>query len=107
MKIILTTYEEVSGQAINFQKSEKFGGRNVTPNAKNCVGNNLGVQQVSGTGKYLDLPSMIGRSRKATFKYIKDRIWRKKLIFGVVGVFLKQGGRLLLNQSFSLFRLIS
>lgn len=37
----------------------------------------LGVQQVLGTGKYLVIPSMIGRSRKATFKYIKDRVCKK------------------------------
>jgi hypothetical protein len=35
------------------------------------------VQAVLGTGKYLGLPSMIGRSRKAIFSFIKDRIWKK------------------------------
>jgi len=37
----------------------------------------LGVQVVMGTGKYLGLPSMIGRDRNATFSYIKDRVWHK------------------------------
>jgi hypothetical protein len=32
---------------------------------------------VLGTGKYLGLPSMIGRSKKSTFKSIKDGTWRK------------------------------
>jgi hypothetical protein len=32
---------------------------------------------VLGTGKYLELPSMIGRSRKDTFIFIKDRVWKK------------------------------
>jgi hypothetical protein len=41
------------------------------------------------TGKYLDIPSMIGRSKKATFKFIKDRIWEKKLTLGVADTFLK------------------
>ncbi|XP_024642261.2 uncharacterized protein [Medicago truncatula] len=36
-----------------------------------------GVLEVLGTGKYLGLPSMVGRSKKATFSFIKDRVWQK------------------------------
>jgi hypothetical protein len=77
MKNILSTYEAASGQAINLQKSEIYCSRNVSPANRNSVSNILGVQQVLGTGKYLGLPSMVGRSRKATFRFIKDRIWKK------------------------------
>jgi hypothetical protein len=35
------------------------------------------VHAVLGTGKYLGLPSMVGRSKKATFSFIKDRVWLK------------------------------
>jgi hypothetical protein len=37
----------------------------------------LGVQAILGTGKYLGLPSMIGRNKQATFSFIKDRVWQK------------------------------
>jgi hypothetical protein len=37
----------------------------------------MGVRHVLGTCTYLGVPSMVGRSKKATFAYIKDRIWRK------------------------------
>ncbi|XP_058763304.1 uncharacterized protein LOC131636711 [Vicia villosa] len=77
IKNILATYEEASGQSINLQKFELFRSRNVSTNIKNMLADTLGVQQVLGTGKYLDVPSMIDRSRKATFKYIKDRVWQK------------------------------
>ncbi|XP_058760595.1 uncharacterized protein LOC131633933 [Vicia villosa] len=51
--------------------------RNVGADVKAVLAATLGVQQVLGTDKYLGVPSMIGRSKKATIKYIKDRIWKK------------------------------
>jgi hypothetical protein len=67
-------YEVASGQAINLHKSEFFCGRNVLPAVRESTAK---VTLVLGTGKYLGLPSMIGRSKKSTFKFIKVRIWRK------------------------------
>jgi hypothetical protein len=43
----------------------------------NISANILGVTAVMGTDKYLGLPSMVGRSKEATFDFIKDRIWHK------------------------------
>jgi hypothetical protein len=37
----------------------------------------MGVKHVLGTGTNLGLPSMAGMSKKETFAYIKDRIWRR------------------------------
>jgi len=37
----------------------------------------LDVQFVHGTEKYLGLPYMIDRDRKATFSHIKDRVGKK------------------------------
>jgi len=75
MKNILATYEAASGQAISLPKSEIFYSRNTEVNLKNNITTILGVQAVLGTGKYLGLPSMVGRSKKATFNFIKDRVW--------------------------------
>jgi len=77
MKNIMTTYETGSRQAISFPKSEIYCSRNVPDHLKQTITNILGVQVVLGTGKYLGLPSMIGRNRNATFAYIKDRVWQK------------------------------
>lgn len=37
----------------------------------------LGVKEVDKQEKYLGLPMIIGRSKKATFACIKERIWKK------------------------------
>jgi hypothetical protein len=74
---ILKTYEEASGQEINLSKSEVFFSRNISRAAQDDLSNLMGVRHVLGTGIYLGMPSMIGRSKKSTFAYIKDRIWKK------------------------------
>ena len=89
MKNILSTYELASGQAISLPKSEIYCSRNVLDDLKANITGILGVQMVLGTGKYLGLPSMIGRDRNATFAYIKDRVWQKSTP-GVVSVSPKQ-----------------
>lgn len=37
----------------------------------------LGVSNGLGDIKYLGVPSLIGRSRKSVFNYVKERVWRK------------------------------
>ncbi|GAU48920.1 hypothetical protein TSUD_301750 [Trifolium subterraneum] len=74
---ILHTYETASGQDVNLVKSEVFISRNMFQAAKEDLSRILGVKLVLGTGIYLGLPSMVGRSKKAIFSYIKDRIWKR------------------------------
>ncbi|GAU43908.1 hypothetical protein TSUD_88810 [Trifolium subterraneum] len=74
---ILHTYEQASGQEINLVKSEVFISRNMSHAAKEDLSHILDVRLVLGTGIYLGLPSMVGRSKKAIFSYIKDRIWKR------------------------------
>jgi len=69
MKNILSTYESASSRLLAYLT---YCSRNVNDPLKQTFTNILGVQVVLGTGKYLGLPSMIGRDRNATFSYIKD-----------------------------------
>jgi hypothetical protein len=73
---ILKTCELASGQEINLSKSEVFFSRNLSRAGQEDLSNITGVKHVLGTGTYLGLPSMVGRSKKETFAYIKDRIWK-------------------------------
>jgi hypothetical protein len=64
------------------------------------VANILGVQQVLGTANYLGMPSMVGRSRKATSMFVKNRIWKKiKKINSWTSKYLYQAGREVLIKS--------
>ncbi|GAU24016.1 hypothetical protein TSUD_328180 [Trifolium subterraneum] len=74
---ILKTYEEASGQEINFTKSEVFFSRNLSIAAQEDLSKIMGVRHVLGTGTYLGPPSMIGRKKKEVFAYLKDRIWKR------------------------------
>jgi hypothetical protein len=59
------------------KNSEVFFSKNVSDQIKFEVAAVLEVNIALGTGKYLGLPSMIGRSKKSLFKFIKDRVWKK------------------------------
>ena len=37
----------------------------------------LGVGEIRSYEKYLGLPSLVGRNKKSSFNYIKERVWRK------------------------------
>lgn len=78
VKSILANYEQLSGQAINFQKSGIFFSANVRRDKQEEIKEMLGVQNDLSTGHYLGLPSLIGRSKKAVFSFLKDRL-RKKI----------------------------
>nr|ABN08570.1 WW/Rsp5/WWP [Medicago truncatula] len=55
------------------------------------------ARQVLGTGKYLGVLSMVGRSKSSTFKFIKDRMWSK--INSWSSRCLSQAGREILIKS--------
>ncbi|XP_058742418.1 uncharacterized protein LOC131614899 [Vicia villosa] len=74
---ILRVHVDASGQDINLSKSEVFFSRNISRPTQEDLASIMGVKHVMGTGTYLGLPSLTGRSKKDTFGYVKDRIWKK------------------------------
>lgn len=77
IKSILQKYELQSSQAINLQKSGVYFSSNVRLDKQEELQTLLGVHSDLSTGKYLGLPSLIGRSKKMVFNFLKDRLWSK------------------------------
>ena len=51
----------------------------------------LGVSKIMQYEKYLGFPSLVGKYKKASFNYIKERVWRKLQVWE--GRLLSQAGR--------------
>ena len=74
---ILEVYEKASGQKVNRSKTAIFFRKSTPEDIKNNIKQALGVQEILQYNRYLGLPSLVGRQKKASFNYIKERVWRK------------------------------
>lgn len=71
---ILRKYEGASGQMVNKDKSSLFFSPNTPDDVKKGISEFLHVRIELQGGKYLGLPSIIGKSKTGVFNYIKDRV---------------------------------
>lgn len=100
IKQILSTYEAVSGQAVNLRKSAITFGRHVKPDTKRRMRHLLGIHNEGGGGKYLGLPEQFDKKKSELFHYIVEKVrektqgWSKK--------FLSQGGKDVLLKAVAL-----
>ena len=62
---------------INAAKTTLFFSKNVSDDTKESIKNQLGVAEIKEYEKYLGLPAVVGRNKKASLNYIKDRVWGK------------------------------
>lgn len=74
---ILETYGNCSGQQINKSKTIIFFSKSTFEETRDHIKEALGVPEIRQYEKYLGLPSLVGRNKKANFNYIKERIWKK------------------------------
>ena len=88
---ILEAYEGASGQKVNRSKTTLFFFSKSTSDAiKSNIKLALGVPKIAQYEKYLGLPSLVGKGKKASFNYIKERVqkklqgWEGKLLSQVV-----------------------
>ena len=74
---MLNLYEAISGQKINTNKTSLFFSSNTIIETQELIKQALGVETVLEYEKYLGLPSIVGRNKKAVFARIIERIWSK------------------------------
>ena len=82
---ILKLYEAASGQKINADKSAVNFSHNTTPEARSEVLEILGPMQDTRQGKYLGLPSVIGKSKNQVLQKLKSvgkklSGWKEKML---------------------------
>ncbi|XP_057452127.1 uncharacterized protein LOC130743933 [Lotus japonicus] len=97
LKEILVTYERASGQVVNLDKSMLSVSRNVQQTSFDELKQLLGVKAVESYDKYLGLPTIIGKSKRQIFNFVKERVWKK--LKGWKEKFLSRAGREVLIKS--------
>ncbi|CAN0875633.1 Transposon TX1 uncharacterized 149 kDa protein [Linum grandiflorum] len=90
LKELFQIYEAASGQSINFLKSGVFFSSNTHEMLQEGVRNILGIHEPLDTGRYLGMPSLVGRNKKSIFWYLKERVWQR--IQGWSGKPILKGG---------------
>jgi len=95
--VIISCYEATSGKQIYKDKSEVVFSRNVRDDQTEAIRSELQTVETNYHAKYLGLPTIFGRSKKAVFEGIKQRIWKK--LQGYKERLLSQPGKEILLKS--------
>ncbi|XP_019150584.1 PREDICTED: uncharacterized protein LOC109147383 [Ipomoea nil] len=77
MKYVLDKYSRASGQMINYDKSVVYFSSNMKPAQRTMVTQILGGVEGDTAGKYLGLPSIVGRRKKQILGFLKYKILAK------------------------------
>ncbi|CAM8900096.1 unnamed protein product [Rhodiola kirilowii] len=77
LKSILKEFETISGQRINFSKSQVYVGNNVEDGLARAFVSILGMNVVDGMDKYLGLPVCFKGRKSRLLNYIEDRMWKR------------------------------
>jgi hypothetical protein len=77
IKSIITTYQQASGQLVNYNKSEIIFSMKVQQKYRGVITKILPMPIVDHFNKYLGQPTHIGRSKTQVFNYIQDKVWKK------------------------------
>jgi hypothetical protein len=73
----LQQYQNISGQKVSLDKSEKVSLDNLSVDNKRSFQDQLPINISHKINKYLGLPTQFGRSKVQDFNYIMERITKK------------------------------
>ena len=71
---MLNLYEAASGQKVNNDKTSLFFSSNTSFETQESIKQALGAETVPKYKKYLGVPSIVGRNKKAAFAPIIKRV---------------------------------
>lgn len=71
---LLSSFEQATGQQVNYGKSSIFFSSNVVSSDKMELCGQLQMQEANDRSTYLGLPTMLGRNKSALLGYLKERI---------------------------------
>lgn len=74
---LLDCYERASDQQLNRSKTGIFFNKSMPPNILDQIKISLEVQEIKQYERYLGLPSLVGKKKKASLLYIKERVVAK------------------------------
>ena len=74
---LLQLYEQASGQKLNREKTMVFFSKGTTEERRRELKEFLGVNEIREYEKYLALPDVVGRNKKESLNYIRERVWNK------------------------------
>lgn len=97
IKNLLVSYEKYSGQSVNFQKSGVYFSANVAQNKQNEISQIVEVHNGITNTMYLGLPSLVGRSKRRVFSYLKEKASKKIQQWQAKPI--SQGGKTLLIRN--------
>ena len=86
IQTLLSVYEKASGQQLNRNKTGLFFSKSIPPNILGQIKDFLGVQEIKQHEKYLGLPSLVGKHKKASLMFIKEKVlaklqgWKEQLL---------------------------
>ncbi|WOL13903.1 hypothetical protein Cni_G22683 [Canna indica] len=110
---ILQAYGNFSDQSINLNKSSIFFSHNTPQSIREHLAALLQVPNMGVQDKYLGLTSVVGRSERAAFNYVKENVtkklhhWKRSLLSASEkAVLIKAVGSAILLYYLSCFRLL-
>ena len=74
---ILSTYEQLSGQKLNKEKTMLYFSKSTPLDIQYEIMAKFGVTELKQYEAYLGLPALVGRNKRASFDQLKQKVWKR------------------------------